>query len=74
MNTVTLTVNGRETSVPAGASILEAARTLDIAIPTLCFHKELSTPACRGSLKPGARIDFSEEQIVLLGCDNYCWC
>lgn len=43
MNTVTLTVNGRETSVPAGASILEAARTLDIAIPTLCFHKELST-------------------------------
>lgn len=37
-------------------------------------HKELSTPGCRSGLKPGARIEFKEGEIVLLGCDNYCWC
>lgn len=33
-----LTIDGRQVSVPAGATLLEAARKLGIAIPTLC-HK-----------------------------------
>jgi len=38
---VSLTINNRETSVPANTTILEAARNLGIYIPTLCHHKRL---------------------------------
>lgn len=45
---VTLTINDRLVSVPEGTSILEAARKLDIRIPTLCFLKEINeVGACR---------------------------
>ena len=37
---VKLTINGKTTEVPAGSSILDAAKTLDIHIPTLC-HLEM---------------------------------
>ncbi len=37
MNPVTLTIDGRPTSVPSGTTILAAARSLGIAIPTLCY-------------------------------------
>ena len=40
-NTVNLTINGKAVSVPAGATILDAARKLNINIPTLCFLKDL---------------------------------
>lgn len=36
MSDVTLTINGREVTVPAGSTILDAAKKLDIWIPTLC--------------------------------------
>ena len=38
---ITLTIDGRSAVVPDGATILEAAESLDIKIPTLCFLKEL---------------------------------
>jgi len=46
---VTLTIDGREIEVPEGTTILEAARSAGIFIPTLCAHTELNhTPgACR---------------------------
>ncbi|WP_429884621.1 molybdopterin-dependent oxidoreductase [Geoalkalibacter halelectricus] len=45
---VSLTIDGRAVSVPAGATILEAARQLGIAIPTLCWLQKVSpTGACR---------------------------
>lgn len=45
---VTLTIDGRETTVPAGTTILAAARTLGIQIPTLCYFDNLNTVgACR---------------------------
>src|SRR5512136_2991649 len=45
---VTLTINGREVVAPEGSTILEAARTAGIAIPTLCHHRDLSNiGACR---------------------------
>lgn len=36
MSEITLTINGREVTVPEGSTILEAAKKLDIWIPTLC--------------------------------------
>ncbi|NPV76032.1 MAG: molybdopterin-dependent oxidoreductase [Anaerolineae bacterium] len=38
-----LTINGQNISVPAGTSILDAARQAGIEIPTLCHHPSIST-------------------------------
>jgi len=47
-STITLTINGKQVTVPAGATILEAATELGIKIPTLCWLKKVSTTgACR---------------------------
>ena len=48
MANVNLTIDGKALSVPAGSTILEAARANGIHIPTLCFLKELDPRAsCR---------------------------
>ena len=48
MKMATLTINQRSTSVPEGATILDAARQLGIEIPTLCHHADLSpVGSCR---------------------------
>jgi len=45
---VTLTIDGRDVTVPKGSTILEAARQLGITIPTLCWLEKVSpTGACR---------------------------
>lgn len=45
---VSLTIDGNAVSVPKGATILDAARQLDIHIPTLCWLQKVSpTGACR---------------------------
>ncbi len=45
---VKATINGTPVEVPAGTSILDAARTLQIKIPTLCKHKDLLPSAACG--------------------------
>ena len=35
-------VNGKQVDVRPGSTILEAARAADVAVPTLCYHKQLS--------------------------------
>ncbi|MFA6413798.1 MAG: 4Fe-4S dicluster domain-containing protein [Syntrophales bacterium] len=41
-------INGHEIEAKAGATVLEEARRLNIDIPTLCYHKDLSSfGACR---------------------------
>ena len=46
--TIQATIDGREVTVPAGTTILTAARDLGIDIPTLCHHETLSPAAsCR---------------------------
>ncbi len=40
-NLVTLVIDGRETAVPPGTTILEAARGLGIYIPVFCAHEKL---------------------------------
>ena len=39
---VTLTVEGREVQVPAGTSILEAAKVAGVLVPHYCYHPGLS--------------------------------
>lgn len=45
---INLKINNIQVSVPAGSTILEAARSVGIRIPTLCFLKEINEiGACR---------------------------
>ncbi len=45
---ISLTIDGNEVTVPKGTTILEAARKVGIAIPTLCWLEKVSpTGACR---------------------------
>lgn len=45
---VNIKINGRDYSVPEGSTILEAARTAGIKIPTLCYLKDINAiGACR---------------------------
>ncbi len=37
-----VTIDGKTTEVPEGTTVLEAARILDIPIPTLCHHPKLT--------------------------------
>ncbi len=39
---VTLTIDGREITLPEGTSILDAAAALEIAIPVICYHPHLT--------------------------------
>jgi NADH-quinone oxidoreductase chain G len=47
-NNITLTINGRQITVPKGTTVLEAAKMNGIEIPTFCWHPKLkSVGACR---------------------------
>ena len=39
---VTLTIDGREVTVPAGTTILNAAASVGITIPAVCYHPHLT--------------------------------
>ncbi len=48
MEMVNVTIDGRAVSVPAGTTILEAAKAAGVRIPTLCYFKDLNEiGACR---------------------------
>ncbi|MBQ8861468.1 MAG: iron hydrogenase small subunit [Clostridia bacterium] len=48
MNKVNVKINGREYAVPAGSTILDAARVAGVEIPTLCYLKDINEiGACR---------------------------
>ena len=48
MDMVNLKINGQDVTVPAGTTVLEAARMAGIDIPTLCYLKDVSqTGSCR---------------------------
>jgi NADH-quinone oxidoreductase subunit G len=45
---LSLSINGTEIQVDQGTTILDAARSIGVEIPTFCYHDGLSTPAnCR---------------------------
>lgn len=48
MNMITLTIDGVSVTVPAGTTVLEAAKAAGIRIPTLCYLKGINEiGACR---------------------------
>ena len=48
MDTVNIKINGRDYTVPAGITVLEAAKIANIDIPTLCYLKDINEiGACR---------------------------
>ena len=52
----TLTIDGRTVTVPAGSTILDAARALAIDVPTLCWYPKLPVVGnCRICLVSGRR-------------------
>ena len=42
MGDVTLTIDGRQVTVPAGTSVLGAATQAGVKIPTLCYLEEIN--------------------------------
>jgi len=54
MNMITLTVDGIQVSVPAGSTVLDAAKAAGVKIPTLCYMKDVNEiGACRMCLVEG---------------------
>ena len=45
MANVNLTINGIAVSVPAGTTILEAAKSAEVRIPTLCAYEGMGPHA-----------------------------
>mgnify|MGYP003623391931 FL=1 len=79
MSTVKLTIDNRQAEVEKGATILDAARTLGINIPTLCHMKlhdlnvENKPGACRicvvevngrRNLAPACKTECTEGMVV----------
>jgi NADH-quinone oxidoreductase subunit G len=72
--TVTLTIEGRQVSVPEGTSILEAAKQVGVLIPHYCYHPGLPVAGvCRmclveveksPKLAPACATNVAEGQIV----------
>src|SRR5206468_6426830 len=71
---ITITVEGRQVSVPEGTSILEAAKTAGILIPHYCYHPGLPVAGvCRmclvevekaPKLAPSCATSVAEGQVV----------
>src|SRR5688500_20273657 len=71
---VNLTIEGRQVSVPAGTSILEAAKTVGVLIPHYCYHPGLPVAGvCRmclvdvekaPKLAPACATAVAEGQVV----------
>jgi formate dehydrogenase beta subunit len=58
---VKLFINDIEAEVEEGTTILEAARKIDIYIPTICYHPDLPTPNKAKSMEAVYR---SDERVV----------
>jgi predicted molibdopterin-dependent oxidoreductase YjgC len=60
MVTLNLTIDGQLVEVPAGTTILEAARKADIYIPSLCYHPNLPPAKDR----PAVQAVFQGEHTI----------
>jgi len=71
---IPLTINGRTIRVPAGTTILDAARSAGIDIPTLCYHPQLTANGiCRlcavevvgaRTLQPACVVPVARDMVV----------
>jgi len=68
MPDVNLIIDGQAVSVPAGTNLVDAARTVEVAIPVFCYHPKLKPVGmCRMCLVEvwTPRIDPATRQVVL---------
>lgn len=63
---VRLTIDGRPVQVPAGTTILDAARSQGISIPTLCYLQGVS---CAGSCRVCV-VEVAGETGLVASCNN----
>ncbi len=71
MGDVTLTINDIRAVVPEGTTILDAARSADIYIPTLCAHPDL--PTSKG-LQPKESVYRGDDKITTDNQEEYEGC
>ena len=79
MKNIKLTIDNREVEVPKGTTILDAAKSMGIRIPTLChmkledLHYENNPGACRicvveiegrRNLAPSCKMECTEGMVV----------
>ncbi len=76
---ISLTIDNIPVSVPSGFTILKAAETVGIQIPTICFHKPVHPRLCRicvvevegaRTLIPACVAQVSEGMIVQTHSDR----
>lgn len=66
---VNLTINGISVSVKEGTTILEAARSVQIQIPTLCYLKNINEiGACRVCV-----VEVEGNSKLVTACNNLVW-
>lgn len=67
--TVTLTIDGQTVSVPEGTTVMDAAETLGIHIPRLCYHPDLSLAgSCRVCI-----VDVKDMGFYMASCSVKVW-
>jgi len=63
---VTLTINGKKTTVENGATILDAAKSVGVEIPTLCFLPDIcDVGACRACV-----VEIEGEDRLCASCNT----
>lgn len=66
--TVTLTIDGRETTVPKGTTVLDAARAMGITIPSFCAHPKLKpVGSCRMCY-----VEIEKMPKLMVSCSTEC--
>lgn len=66
--TITLTIDGQEVSVPEGTTILGAARQLGGDVPVICYHDATTSPGlCRMCV-----VDVNDGRLLQPACVTAC--
>ncbi len=66
---ISLTIDEKKVSVPEGMTIMEAAETLGVRIPRLCYHPDLSLAgSCRVCI-----VDVKDMGIYMTSCSVKVW-
>jgi len=66
---ITLTIDSKTVTVPAGTTVMQAAETLGIQIPRLCYHPDLSLAgSCRVCI-----VDVKEMGFFMASCSTQVW-
>lgn len=64
---VTLTIDGQRVQVPKGTTIMEAAKSVNIPIPHLCYLKDINEiAACRVCC-----VEVEGERAMVTACNNH---